>query len=442
MTVYYPEIIFNSSTGSDSAASGAGPSTAVTGTSSAHTGGIASTTITFTNTPDLSGVSVDGSAALWLNTASGRQWSRITAKDNTAKTVTVEDSFTIASGSAVSYAIGGKRATFNETNSRKLFTADAKANWVVTTETDQTISSALTVTSVGSPFIVRGSTETNHKVITQSANTNCFGSGVPNLTLMNLKFQCTNATRTSAGAYAGTGGNGVKFINCIIGDTVNRLAYAASGIVNNLCLLVGCYVNVTATAISTSATSSTVYIENTFAEIASGQTFLSYGSSSQVQIRRSIFKGGANVVSASQGDFTLINSVFFNQSTSAITSAALSSGRVENCIFHSCGIPLNFPSVQSNNGLFVNRNVFYNSSSNQNVPSDPYQITSDPQFVNTTTNNFDVGIAAKGLSYPFNLLPLGILSSTQPYFDLGSSQAQTSGGGLLLPRPMNGGYSA
>jgi hypothetical protein len=50
-----PSFVFNNSTGSDTAASGAGPSSAVTGTAAAHTGGSASTTITLTNSTDLSG---------------------------------------------------------------------------------------------------------------------------------------------------------------------------------------------------------------------------------------------------------------------------------------------------------------------------------------------------------------------------------------------------
>src|SRR5574343_971677 len=105
-----PNIVFNASTGSDTAASGAGPASAVTGTAAAHTNGSASTTITLTNSPDLSGVATDGSHCLWMDTASGRQFSKITGADDAANTVTVEDSFNIASASAVNYAIGGKRA--------------------------------------------------------------------------------------------------------------------------------------------------------------------------------------------------------------------------------------------------------------------------------------------------------------------------------------------
>jgi len=124
-----PTLEYNSSTGSDTAASGAGPATAVTGTTAAHTGGSPSTTITLTNTPDLSGVASDGSAAIFLATSSGsRHLSKITGVDDGADTVTVEDSFNIAAGSAVNYAIGGKRLSLIADTSRPDWD-DTAAGW-------------------------------------------------------------------------------------------------------------------------------------------------------------------------------------------------------------------------------------------------------------------------------------------------------------------------
>lgn len=108
-------VSYNASTGSNTAASGAGPATAVTGTSAAYSGdgagGGTQTVITFTNTPDLSGVAVDD--VLYLNVSAGETYLfEITAVDDGADTVTVDvaPDTAINSGSAVSYAIGGKRA--------------------------------------------------------------------------------------------------------------------------------------------------------------------------------------------------------------------------------------------------------------------------------------------------------------------------------------------
>jgi hypothetical protein len=130
MTAPRAAIVFNNSTGSDTAASGLGPATAITGTAAAHTNGSASTTITLTNTPDLSGIQTGD--LLWLATSSGRQFSIIASVDDVAKTVTVDDSFNIDSGSAVDFAIGGKRASL--TGSSTLFSSDAKAGWTLDVE--------------------------------------------------------------------------------------------------------------------------------------------------------------------------------------------------------------------------------------------------------------------------------------------------------------------
>ena len=76
----FPTISINNSTGSDTAASGAGPATAVTGAGASLN---ATSTITLSaDTPDLSGVATDGSDAIWVETSSGRQYYKITAVDD------------------------------------------------------------------------------------------------------------------------------------------------------------------------------------------------------------------------------------------------------------------------------------------------------------------------------------------------------------------------
>lgn len=128
-----PVFTYNFSTGSDTAASGAGPATAVTGaagaSTGADTGGVPSTTIILNGSPDLSGVATDGSHAIWIDdTAGNRHLSKITAKV-ASTSVTVEDSFNIANASAKAWAIGGKRKTFsNDTSNTDL--SDLHSGWV------------------------------------------------------------------------------------------------------------------------------------------------------------------------------------------------------------------------------------------------------------------------------------------------------------------------
>ena len=128
----FPTIVYDAVGGSDTAASGAGPATAVTGiagaTTGADTAGISNTVIKLNGSPDLSGVTVDVDV-LWLDhTAGTRHLHRITAVDDTLKTVTVEDAVTIANASAVAWAIGGKRKTL-ENDTTAVDGNDGKAGW-------------------------------------------------------------------------------------------------------------------------------------------------------------------------------------------------------------------------------------------------------------------------------------------------------------------------
>lgn len=115
-------ITYNASTGSDTAASGAGPATAVTGSSATNGAG---SVVNLDGSPDLSGVAVND--ILWVNSATtNRHLSRITAVDDSADTVTTEDLLVLSTG--VSWAIGGKRQTLENDTGNPDF-EDGKAGW-------------------------------------------------------------------------------------------------------------------------------------------------------------------------------------------------------------------------------------------------------------------------------------------------------------------------
>lgn len=277
-----PTIHFNSSTGSDTAASGAGPGdgttggSAVTGIGAAHTGGSASTTITLTNTPDLSAVLADGSHAIWLDTASGRKWSKITAVDDGADTVTVEDSFNIAAGSPVDYAIGGKRLDINSTNSRNLLVTSLKPGWKVDLEDGTyTLTSRIDILpgSAILPVEIFSSTATRAIVQCATNNVDMFEIGttfVGYRIIRHIEFIHTAATRglafsTATGnphpnviidcvidgcRYAFQGdngaywlGSGMSFINCEIKNCTSGGILAQEVTNNGEPLIFGCYIH-------------------------------------------------------------------------------------------------------------------------------------------------------------------------------------------------------
>lgn len=197
-----PTILINS-TGSDTAASGAGPSTALTGTAASTNAG--GTVVTLDGSPDLTGVATDGSHVIWISTASGRQFAAITAKDNSAKTVTVTAAYT-GSLTGQAWAIGGKRASLDNANTRKLFSADVGTGWVVDLQeagSSYTLTSTLTITNGSFTF---SSSTTNRPLITTSVNSMKLITfpGQSSNVLRHLSFSHTAGTR-GFGFYASGG---------------------------------------------------------------------------------------------------------------------------------------------------------------------------------------------------------------------------------------------
>jgi len=114
MTAPNGAILFNNSTGSDTTASGLGAAN-VYGSGASTTGSSAVVTGI-----DTTGVS--SGDLLWVQSSSGRQYSIIFNVDSSTQ-VTCDDVFANTE-SGRTWAIGGKRATLDNTDSRRLFTSD------------------------------------------------------------------------------------------------------------------------------------------------------------------------------------------------------------------------------------------------------------------------------------------------------------------------------
>jgi hypothetical protein len=149
----FPIILVDSATGSDTTASGAGPATALSGTTNAATDA-AGLVVTLPASTVLSGVATDGSHCLFLDdsTAGARNFGKITAtagSGGATPTVTVSDAFG-SSLSGKSWAIGGRRATFYGTASRKLCennagAGDAMPGWAIEMQSGHAETIAATV---------------------------------------------------------------------------------------------------------------------------------------------------------------------------------------------------------------------------------------------------------------------------------------------------------
>ena len=215
MTTPNGAIVFNASTGSDSAASGLGPATAQTGSGASTDGTAVVTGITTTG--------VSAGDLLWVQTASGRQFSIIASVDSGTQ-VTCDDTFVLGSGQT--WAIGGKRATFDNADSRQAFTDAATLKWVFETETSQTITSTIVIDEV---VIVGTSTDpsTRQTVDCSASNTHNFQSSGGNV-FRNIKFTNSNATKTSGSGYRIAANGTSVFVNCEFGDATDKLYNATS----------------------------------------------------------------------------------------------------------------------------------------------------------------------------------------------------------------------
>lgn len=425
-----PVIIFNATTGSDTAASGAGPTTAVTATAAAHTGGSASTTITLIGSPDLTGVATDGSHCLWMKTASGRQFSKISGKG--AGAVTVEDSFTIAEASAVNYAIGGKRATWNDADSRNL-RSDAKAGWTIKTETDQTITSVISGASNGDVTngLIRwiGSSD-SIKTIIQSENSNHFNSsatGTPTYWgFENLKFENSNATKTNAIAINASAGT--FFVkNCVFGSNPRALLhgfYRTTGTPNlyiENCQF--CYCS----SHGINSYGGSCFIYSSLFNNNSGSGL--YSSFNTSFIEGSLFHSnslnGINFTTGGGNGFISGNTIYNNGQNGIKIDSVISQFVINNNnITHNSAYGINCTSGQSKfNSYFFNNNLYSNTSGSYlNISAGANDLAVDPQYTDAANGDFSVGTNVKALGFPAATTHIGINSATHSYVDIGAAQ--------------------
>ena len=189
MTAPNGAILFNNSTGSDTTASGLG-SANVYGSGASTTGSSAVVT----------GIDTTGVSAgdlLWVQSSSGRQFSIIATVDSSTQ-VTCDDVFANTE-SGRTWAIGGKRATWGDASSLSVFSG-AKPGWVIETETDQSVSSAIHIptTVIGDPLnqvVIKGSDASSKKVITQTNNNYLFICSGQYITYRDMELRYSHGTK-------------------------------------------------------------------------------------------------------------------------------------------------------------------------------------------------------------------------------------------------------
>lgn len=444
-----PTLLFNSSTGSDTAASGAGPSTSLTGTAASY----ATTVVTLDGSPDLSGVATDSSHVLYLVTSTGRKFFAITAVDNTLKTVTVADA-PAGTTTGLTWAIGGKRSTFNSTNSRLLFSADIKGGWQVHAEDDGAVAitgSAMTLGGTGtaqSQVLVKGTSTSSRRACTQSANAAHFSQTVTGWCFENLTFTNTNGTKTSANAFS-IGANSMRLTvkNCRFGDGTNHLNSAILSASQTLivrlfdCGFTGQRSGATAGQVIDFGGNGIhqVRLRGCYSTSAVGPCIRMTGTgSSVIDLWRTVIHAPAGdviTVAATAGcELELLDSTLNGGSADGIDisagiqlSVTILGTQITNFAGGSMYGIRGATGQDGQFGIIVDcNNYFNNTSSRLNFPTGTNDISVDPEYISSGTGNFGVGssVQAKGWPGGASVFVGAGLSITSSYNDIGAAQHQ------------------
>jgi hypothetical protein len=461
-----PVILVDSATGSDSAASGAGPATALTGTAAASD--VAGTLITLDGSPDLSGVATDGSAVLWFNdTASGAvTFTKITATDNGADTVTVTPAVT-GSLSGKTWAIGGKRASIFSTTSNKLLErtgsniGDLLAGWAIEMASGHTESSggSQVIRAVGTTagrIEIRGVAGAATKPkLTFTNNGAAITLRTAYCRFRNFEMVNTNATKTLSKAFVSAAGcTATVFEELKIADSTdnfyrgismengqgqsyirNEIGYCANtgitSIDSSACHVIGNYIHDTGShglVVTANSAYHTVVAFNIFDTCTTAG--VSWGAGGGVTrglplVTNNTFyntQSGSGLVITTGADEThgltnIINNIFANNSAYGIN---YSNGAVTEAYANALGIT-------------VSHNAFYSNTSGTCNPSglSVNEQTVDPQFVDAANGDFRIGDNLKALGFP-GVMPGGLSTG---YMDIGAMQRieGSGGGGSILP---------
>jgi len=445
-----PTILFNSSTGSDTQASGAGPGTALFGTTDASTDG-AGTTVTLTAGTDLTNVATDGSHAIFLNdtTAGARNFGKITGKAGSGgatPTVTVANAFGLTLTNK-SWAIGGKRLTLSGTTSKKLWmnnssNGDALAGWIL--ELNSAFSDAFTerlnlVRAVTTAAITIRATSGYATMPILSWNTNdiCMLFTGTGWIVEDMDLRNTNGTKASTfGAYINTTACTIRRCKIAHATDYFRLPiYSAAG---------SCVIESNEVSSTASGASGISCVNTSFTRILGNHVYTcgSHGidigsSSSHAQVSGNLVRGcsgdGMNLLPAFL--ICVANTVYGNTGD-GIEFNAVRSGMLvllNNNVTNNGGYGLNLHASETALTYFAlptthaGNNWWTNTSGQCDVsgiiPSSDQNL--DPQYTNAGSLDFTIGTNLKALGFPSTNLP-GL--SVRSYTDIGALQRQEAGG--------------
>jgi hypothetical protein len=414
MTAPNGPILYHSPSGSNTQASGLGPSTAVFGTGASTTNGSAVVT----------GITTTGVTAgdlLWISTSGGRRFSVIASVDSGTQ-VTCDDNFGVTA-SGQTWAIGGKRASFNS-NIALIDDGggggDAKPGWTIQFQSGHT-------ETIGSRIVVRAGGDTTNGPITIQGEPNA--TTIPVLTFTNnddfflvnvnhvqfRDFAAKNSSGTKTSSYIvrlnqdligivckglvandasnawysaiGVSGFGFKVTECIIGHCSNsgiRVTNGGGGIDVSSCRIYSCGASGFGFGGNVQVLGLNIHNNLIYDNTADGIEWNNTGDGrSTGTISGNIIHGngsdGIQITNNNVGIPNIVNNIITGNGAYGINSAASGAARAS--------------------GAIINVNAFFDNSSGQVVGiangQDDITLTSDP-FVNAASGDFNINDTSGG----------------------------------------------
>lgn len=411
---------------------------------------VASTTVTLTtDNPNLSGVPTDGSATIYIADAtnSNQKIFKITATDNTAKTVTVDIAptgsivasawaiggrFVWTSASIEAAIVGGWSVQFNNSPASKSGAAFFTFRAAATTATPinvfgkSGVRPVITITDTSNVFAA-GSNDgwkiTNLELVQQGASGDVITGLGGGSTVFNVKI-------------SDGGGNGIAGTETMTRYQGNEISGVGADGINNSAgvTMFGNYVHDNAgDGVDALSQTATMILDNIFdtnggqgIEFRSGIA-ANFANTNSV-MGNIIYASGANGMRVNDGDYSvmLYNNIFQNNGNAA--------GEYN----------VNWAGGNTAETLGIHGYNCFNtaggggSSNLSGLTTNATEITTDPLFVDAANGDFRLQSTSpcKGTGFPGQFLggPLG-------YMDMGAVQRQESGGGGLRLAG-NGGLAA
>lgn len=403
MTAPNGSIVFNNSTGSDTQASGLGPANAVYGTGASTTG--ASAVVTGIDT-----TGVTAGDLLWVQSSSGRQFSIIASVDSSTE-VTCDDVFANTE-SGRTWGIGGKRATLDNADSRRIFGADTKDGFTLEIEhtgTAYDLTSRVDVAQFTPVIEIKG-TGASRPVIRQTANTQHFYGNGGGFGFVFRYLQFTNSSGTPNVVFSPQWNYGfsTRNIDCVFGDATDQLSSVTGNTQYGIHIFKRCEIKNTSSNGITCGDGNNLYLYDCTIHHCGGSGVDSYWG--QPNASGCIFYSNSSfgIYGRNRGVNILNNCIFYNNASGGVRTFHNLPKTFDNNIFVSNGgYGATFSTMSSSMHNFSDRNVFYNNTSGEVAGAtlnNSITLTADP-FVNAANGDFNIntsnggGAALRSTSY-------------------------------------------